>query len=81
MDGQMTITEYFSQQIKKGTVMDLTKFINSSGKAQFTQVRELIEKTGLLKSEEEIHKMANTVSVYILNQSLDYMEYLRKEAE
>lgn len=78
---QITISEYFAQQIKKGSVMDLTNFINSSGKAQFTQVRELIEKTGLLKDKDDIFSMANTVSVYILDMSLAYMEYLRKEAE
>lgn len=81
MDGQITITDYFSKQIKKGAVMDLTNFINSSGKAQFTQVRELIEHTGILKSEEDIFSMANAVSVYILDKSLAYMEYLRKETE
>ena len=43
-EGQLTITDYFKQQVVSGKVMDLTSWINSSGKAQYTQVRELVNK-------------------------------------
>ena len=77
MDGQITITEYLSKQIAAGSVKDLTKFINSTGKAQYCQVEDLIRETGLLTKEEDIQYMTNKVSCYILDKSLDYMDYLR----
>ena len=37
-DEQLTITDYLKSQIKIKNVMDLTAFINSQGKAQYTQI-------------------------------------------
>lgn len=78
-DGQITLSEYLSSKIKSREVMDLTSWINSQGKAQYGQVNDLIRKTGILYDENDIDRMTNTVSVYILNMSLGYMEYLRQE--
>ena len=81
-EGQLTITDYFKQQVASGKVMDLTSWINSSGKAQYTQVQELIEKSlkdyGIEATKEQADRLTNAISVYILNQSSGYMDYLRK---
>ena len=81
-EGQLTITDYFKQQVVSGKVMDLTSWINSSGKAQYTQVRELVNKAledyGIEATNEQADRLTNAISVYILNQSSAYMDYLRK---
>ena len=81
-EGQLTITDYFKQQVVSGKVMDLTSWINSSGKAQYTQVRELVNKAledyGIEATKEQADRLTNAISVYILNQSSGYMDYLRK---
>lgn len=78
-DGQITISDYLSRKIDRREVMDLTKWINSQGKCQFDQIEDVIRLTKLLDDEEEIYTMTNKVSVYVLNMSLGYMEYLRNE--
>lgn len=80
-DGQITISDYLASKIENRTVMDLTEWINSQGKAQYGQVEDLIREAKVLKSEDAIDKLTNKVSVYILNMSLGYMRYLRKENE
>ena len=40
-DGQITLTDYLKSKIKSGEVKDLTNFINSQGKAQYTQIGEV----------------------------------------
>lgn len=81
-EGQLSITDYFKQQVVSGKVMDLTRWINSSGKAQYTQVRELVNKVledyGIEATDEQADRLTNAISVYILNQSSGYMDYLRK---
>lgn len=80
-EGQLTITDYFKQQVVSGKVKDLTTWINSSGKAQYTQVRERVNKAledyGIEATNEQAGRLTNAISVYILNQSSGYMEYLR----
>ena len=84
-EGQLTITDYFKQQVASGKVMDLTSWINSSGKAQYTQVRELVNKAledyGIEATNEQAGRLTNAISVYILDQSSGYMEYLRGECQ
>ena len=80
-DGQITISDYLASKIENRTVMDLTEWINSQGKAQYGQVEDLIREAKVLKSEDAIDKLTNKVSVYILNMSLGYMKYLRKKNE
>ena len=80
-DGQITISDYLASKIENRTVMDLTEWINSQGKAQYGQVEDLIREAKVLESEDAIDKLTNKVSVYILNMSLGYMRYLRKENE
>ncbi len=78
-DGQMTITDYLAAKIERRQVMELTEWINSQGKCQYDQVKDVIRNTKLMDDEDDIDQMTNRVSVYILNMSLGYMEYLRKE--
>lgn len=84
-EGQLSITDYFKQQVVSGKVMDLTRWINSSGKAQYTQVRELVNKAledyGIEATNEQAGRLTNAISVYILDQSCGYMDYLKNECK
>ena len=82
-DGQLTITDYLKSQIKIKNVMDLTTFINSQGKAQYTQIGEIIHNSyeHYKGDKDMLDRMTNAMSVYVLEQSMKYMDYLRKEAE
>ena len=82
-DGQFELTDFLSKRIESKSVMDLTAWINSKGKAQYTQIGEIIEDTYNREKDsgELIARLTNAVSVYVLNQSIGYMNYLRKESE
>lgn len=84
-EGQLSITDYFKQQVASGKIKDLTTWINSSGKAQYTQVGELVNKAledyGIEATNEQAGRLTNAISVYILDQSCGYMEYLRGECQ
>ena len=82
-DGQLTITDYLKSQIKIKNVMDLTAFINSQGKAQYTQIEDIVSKTYEQNkaSDDVIGRITNAVSVYVLDMSMKYMDYLRNESE
>ena len=81
-DGQIEITDYLKSKIKSGRVKDLTAWINSQGKAQYTQIGEVVRDAyeRYKGSDELVDRITNAVSVYVLNQSMGYMEYLRKES-
>ena len=82
-DGQIEMTDYLKSKIKSGMVKDLTAWINSQGKAQYTQIGEVVGDAyeRYNDSAELIDRITNAVSVYVLNQSMGYMEYLRKESD
>ena len=82
-DGQIEMTDYLKSKIKSGMVKDLTAWINSQGKAQYTQIGEVVRDAyeRYKDSDELVDRITNAVSVYVLNQSMGYMEYLRKENE
>jgi hypothetical protein len=84
-EGQLTITDFLKSKVVSGKIKDLTTWINSSGKAQYTQVRELVNKAledyGIEATNEQADRLTNAVSVYILDQSCEYMKYLRSECE
>lgn len=83
-DGQITITELLQSKIHTKTVMDLTQWINSQGKAQYTQIKELVKDRchdfDITEDPQKIDRLTNSISVYVLEQSLGYMDYLRKES-
>ena len=82
-DEQLTITDYLKSQIKIKNVMDFTAFINSQGKAQYTQIEDIVSKTYEQNKDSDgvIGRITNAVSVYVLDMSMKYMDYLRKESE
>lgn len=82
-DGQLELTDFLSKKIESKSVMDLTAWINSQGKAQYAQIGEVVRNAYSLNkdSRELIERLTNAVSVYVLNQSMGYMDYLRKESE
>ena len=81
-DGQIELTDYLSSQIVKRKVMDLTNWINSQGKAQYTQIGEVVK--NIYEKEKDspylVDRITNAVSVYVLEQSRGYMDYLRNES-
>ena len=82
-DGQLELTYYLKSKIKSGRVKDLTAWINSQGKAQYAQIGEVVADAyeRYKDSDDLVGRITNAVSVYVLNQSMGYMEYLRKESE
>ena len=80
-DGQIEMSDYLKSKIKSGRVKDLTAWINSQGKAQYTQIGEVVRETYEREkdSPDLVDRITNAVSVYVLNQSMGYMNYLRKE--
>lgn len=82
-NGQFELTDFLSKKIKSKSVMYLTVWINSQGKAQYTQIGEVVRNAYSLNKDsgELVERLTNAVSVYVLNQSMKYMEYLRREAE
>ena len=80
-EGQIEMTDYLKSMIKSGRVKDLTACINSQGKAQYTQIGEVVKSAyeRYKDSPELVDRITNAVSVYVLNQSMGYMNYLRKE--
>lgn len=78
-DGQFELTDFLGKKIESKSVMDLTAWINSQGKAQYTQIGEVVRNAYNLNKDsgELIERLTNAVSVYILNQSMGYMNYLR----
>ena len=82
-DGQIEMTDYLKSKIKSGRVKDLTAWINSQGKAQYTQIGEVVRDAyeRYKDSDELVDRITNAVSVYVLTQSMGYMEYLRSECE
>lgn len=82
-DGQIEITDYLKSKIKCGSVKDLTAWINSQGKAQYTQIGEVVRNTyeNEKNSDDLVDRITNAVSVYVLKQSSGYMDYLRSECE
>ena len=82
-DGQIEMTDYLKSKIKCGKVKDLTDWINSQGKAQYTQILEIVRETYEREkdSADLIERITNAVSVYVLTQSIGYMKYLIDESE
>ena len=82
-DGQIEMTDFLKSKIKCGAVKDLTTWIGSQGKAQYSQIKEIVRDTYEREkdSDDLIDRITNAVSVYVLNQSMGYMDYLRKQSE
>ena len=81
--GQIDFTEYLKSKIKSGRVKDLTSWINSQGKSQYTQIGDVVRNSyeRYKDSNDLVARITNDVSVYVLDMSMKYMDYLRKESE
>ena len=75
-DGQLELTDYLKSKIKSGRVKDLTAWINSQGKAQYAQIGEVVRETYEREkdSDDLVERNTNAVSVYVLRQSMGYMD-------
>lgn len=82
-EGQINMTDFLKSKIENGKVKDLTAWINSHGKAQYTQIGEVVKSAYEMykDSDEVVERITNAVSVYVLTQSMGYMDYLRNEAK
>lgn len=82
-EGQIELTDYLKSKIKSGAVKDLTEWINSQGKAQYTQIGEVVRDVYETYKDDAdmVDRITNAVSVYVLNQSIGYMKYLKSESE
>ena len=82
-DGQIEMTDYLKSKIKCGAVKDITTWIGSQGKAQYSQIKEVVRNTyeNEKDSDDLVDRITNAVSGYVLNQSMGYMDYLRSECE
>ena len=83
IEGQLAITDYLKSQIKIKNVMDFTAFINSQCKAQYKQIEDIVSKSyeQNMDSDDVIGRITNAVSIYVLDMSMKYMDYLRKECD
>ena len=81
-DGQIDMNEYLQSQIKCGRVKDLTAWINSQGKAQYTQIGEVVKKAcDKYRDDPEFEdRLINSISIYVLEQSVGYIKYLKGES-
>ena len=83
VDGQLSITDYLKSKIEIRQVMDFTAFINSQGKSQYQQIGDVISKAYETYKDDEnmLDRITNCVSIYVLDQSRKYSEYLRNESQ
>ena len=83
VDGQLSITDYLKSQIELRKVDDFTAFLNNQGKSQYKQIGEVISKAyETYKNDENmLDRITNCVSIYVLDQSRKYSEYLRNESQ
>ena len=82
-EGQLELTDFLMSKIKRKTVKDLTGWINSQGKAQYAQIGEVIRKAfdDYKDDPEFADRLTNAISIYVLRQSMGYMDYLREESK
>ena len=82
-DGQIEITDYLISKIKSGRVKDLTAWINSQGKAQYTQIGEVVRDAyeRYKDADDLVGRITNAVSIYVLDMSDGYMKYLKDQSK
>ena len=83
VEGQISITDYFASKIERREVMDFTAFLNSQGKSQYQQIGDIIRSTYEREKDNPnmLDRLTNAVSVYVLNQSMEYSKYLREQSK
>ena len=83
VEGQLSITDYFASKIERKDVMDFTSFLNSQGKSQYQQIGDIVRATYEREKDKPnlLDRLTNAVSVYVLNQSMEYSKYLREQSK
>ena len=84
MEGQITLTEFLSTQIIKKQIDGFTEFLNKQGESQYKQIGKIVADTYAKNKDETervlLDRITNNVSVYVLEQSMQYDKYLREQA-
>ena len=84
MEGQITLTEFLSTQIIKKQIDGFTEFLNKQGESQYKQIGKIVADTYAKNKHETesvlLDRITNKVSVYVLEQSMQYDKYLREQA-
>lgn len=82
-EGQLELTDFLMSKIKRKTVKDLTEWINGQGKAQYTQIGEVVKKAfdDYKDDPNFVGRLTNVISIYVLEQSSGYMDYLMEESK
>ena len=83
VEGQISITDYFASKIERKEVMDFTAFLNSQGKSQYQQIGEIVRSTYEREKDNPnlLDRLTNAVSVYVLEQSIEYSKFLREQSK
>lgn len=78
-DGQISFADFLKPGIKEKP-KELVQFINGQGKAQYSQIKEVIEHTCQYNDYDmpgdSIDRITNAVSVWLLNIGGKYKEYI-----
>ena len=82
MDGQINFNDYFQKPKLDFNPKQLVSFINGMGVAQYTQIGSVIKKTVESNqyniTDEEIDRITNSVSVWLLGIGSEYEKYLKQ---
>jgi hypothetical protein len=85
MEGQITITDFSATKIEKRNVDDFTAFLNKQGESQYKQIGRIVVDTYERHKDDEtsvlLDRITNNVSVFVLEQSMNYSKYLRNQAK
>lgn len=78
-EGQIDMSEFFKSQIMYRKAMDLTSWINSQGASQYEQIGCIVQRvcSEEMDPKELVRRLTNDISVYVLDMSIGYMNYLR----
>ena len=82
-DGQIEITDYLKSMIISGRVKNLTAWINSQGKCQYDQIKDVVRSTYEREKDSAhlVDRITNAVSIYVLDMSDGYMKYLKDQSK
>lgn len=85
MEGQITITDFLATKIEKRNVDDFTAFLNKQGESQYKQIGQIVVDTYECHKDDAtsvmLDRITNNVSVFVLEQSMNYSKYLREQAK
>lgn len=85
MEGQITITDFLTMQIEKRNVDDFTSFLNKQGESQYKQIGRIVVETYERYKDDKtsvlLDRITNNVSVFVLEQSINYSKYLREQSK